>query len=272
MGDGRCRDEAPVLDRVRARGAPEAEQRVDPPRRSEGEIRRRRAGDDHLHLRALPVHRARVAGGPLAVEDAEQAGEMAAGRSAHGADSVGIDPELLRVVAHETHRALRVLEMRGMPEAGRGAVIDSEHRVAGRGQGHGVDLLLPALLQRRGVQAQLPRPAASRDEDDAVAVGVLRVVHVHQQREPGVHAEDDVALHASLRPGRVHRAAGQERRQDDDENPLSHFPASPSVPSVPPACASSGTSAPAPFSRERRRPRVRCHHGPGRPCRTQPTG
>ena len=219
VGHRRRRDEAPVLDRVGPVRAAEPEQGVVASRRREGQVGRRGPGHDRLHLRALPVHGAGVAAVAVPVEHAEQAHEMAAGRAAHRPDALRVDAVLGRVVAHEADRPLRVLEMGGMPEPRRGAVVDGEHRVAGGGEGDGVDVLLPGLLQGRGVEAELAGPAAAGDEHDAVPVRLLRMVDVHQQREPGVHAEDHVAVHPPLGAGET---AGQDHREDADANQSSH--------------------------------------------------
>ena len=67
----------------------------------------------------------------IAGQGAEQADQMTAGGAACCTDASGTDAETSRIVAHEAHSALRVLDGSRVTEPRRLAMVDCEDRVAG---------------------------------------------------------------------------------------------------------------------------------------------
>jgi len=87
------------------------------------------------------------------------------------------------VLAHETHGAAGVFNGGRVSVTGRCTVVDGEHGVA-RGT-HGLDVGQPerGLFERGGVMAQGRMPAAAIDVNDAVAIALLGVMDIQQQRQ-----------------------------------------------------------------------------------------
>ena len=152
------------------------------------------AGDDALHFGAFALYWIEVCGVAFAVEGAEQTYQVAAGRAARGTDAVCADAVGLGIVPDEADGALDVFDRGRVTEAGERTVVHCEDGVAAGGEGLGVELRLAVGLEGRGVVGEGRGPAAARDVDDAVAVGLGGLVYVEEECRAGVHAINNVAF------------------------------------------------------------------------------
>ena len=117
------------------------------------------------------------------LRDDQEAHQMPTRRAATGANAICTDAIALSVLAHETHGAPGIFNGGRVPVTGRCTVVDGEHYVA-RGT-HGLDVGQPerGLLERGGVMAQRRVPATAVDVNDAVAIAVIRLMNIEQQRQ-----------------------------------------------------------------------------------------
>src|SRR5687768_6790639 len=101
------------------------------------------------------------------------------------------------MMTYKTDCPLDVINRRRVMEPRRGAVIDRKNSVPGAEQCRAPfrDLL---LLQGLCSVYKPGVPPAARDKHDAMSIGLLRVMNVHEKRQSRIHAVDNVLLNARL--------------------------------------------------------------------------
>jgi hypothetical protein len=169
---------------------------------SPSEIRKIRWGsnrDNRLNLRIQTVRRICAVRVPGSIENAEHRRQVPPRRMAHGPNAIGIDAEISRSISHEAHGPLDILHGGWIAKGRRRPMRQHE-----RGEACCNDWLHEpttswlSILKRLSTVPEWRLPAGPRDHDYADSVRRLRVAHIHEECETGVHPINDVLLDAPL--------------------------------------------------------------------------